>query len=260
MAQEISFAITAALGAFVRSPTTENREQLLAAADEYRELWIKAQAGKKPTVQRSNTPTSYERVQEVVEVVSGIPVKLALQERTSAAWDDPWWVLSWRTKYSPDGSNRRFYMTKAGCWTIPAETALRMMEQMQSLGGFSDDYLDHRRRPTCDALVSTDLTPDKRANELASVTSSEEDWGDDPFFVIASDSHKSWKKVMIIDRDNDLATFRSITEDLDYMPKKVLRSGACWWLDNSMMDANVQQMRHFLNHLRNYLNSLSAAS
>lgn len=255
MAQEISFAITAALGAFVRSPTTENREQLLAAADEYRELWIKAQAGKKSTIQRSNTPTSYERAQEVVEVVDGIPVKLALQERTSAAWDDPWWVLSWRTKYSADGSNRRFYMTKAGCWTIPAETALGMMEDMKASGGMADEYLDWRGTNTCEALVSTELLPAERAREFAAVTSSDEDWGDDPFFVIASDPHRNWKKVMIVNRANDLATFRSITEDRDYMPKKVLRSGASWWLDNSMMDANVQQMRCFIEYLRRHVSA-----
>jgi hypothetical protein len=130
-----------------------------------------------------------------------------------------------------------------------------MMEKMEALGGFSDEYLDHRRRPTCDITVSTDLTPDQRAHEFANVTSPEEDWGVAPFFVIASDPHKSWKKVMIVNRSNDLATFRSITEDPDYMPKKVLRPGASWWLDNSMMDANVQQMRCFLKYLQIYVRS-----
>ncbi len=37
------------------------------------------------------------------------------------------------------------------------------------------------------------------------------------------------------------------------MPKKVLRPGEGWWLDNSMMDANVQQTRAIYAHLRDYL-------
>lgn len=37
----------------------------------------------------------------------------------------------------------------------------------------------------------------------------------------------------------------SITQDDSYMPKKVLRKGSLWYLDNSMTDASVQQMRVF---------------
>ena len=68
--------------------------------------------------------TTYDRELEVARVVDGLSVKLALQERTSATADRPWWTLSWRTQYSPDGSNRRFYITKDGCWTIPARASL----------------------------------------------------------------------------------------------------------------------------------------
>ena len=80
---------------------------------------------------RSRSPTTtYDRQLEVTPVVDGIPVKLALQERTSAEVEKPWWTLSWRTKYSPDGSNRRFYLTKDGCWTIPAAIAKRARSPM----------------------------------------------------------------------------------------------------------------------------------
>ena len=58
---------------------------------------------------------------------------------------------------------------------------------------------------------------------------------------------------MIVNTDTDTATFRSITENPDYMPKKVLRPGGGWWLDNSMMDANVQQMMKFCTNLRDFL-------
>lgn len=257
MTQGISDAVRNALNVFVQAPTSQNRGRLLDAADEYRELWIEAQAGEgAPRLRVSagrKQPTAYARALEVLEIVDGIPVKLALQERTSAMRADPWWTLSWRTRYSPDGSNRRFYLTKEGCWTIPAEIALHMIRQMEALGGLDEQYFDHGGGPKLETLVSTELTPDQRAEEFAKLTSPDEDWGENPFFVIASDPHESWKKAMIIKRESDAATFRSTTEDPDYMPRKVLRPDQGWWLDNSMMDANVQQMTEFYRHLEAYV-------
>ncbi len=83
----------------------------------------------------------------------------------------------------------------------------------------------------------------------AQLTGSDEDWGSNPFL------NPEVKKVMIVNTDTDTVTFRSITKHPDYMPKKVLRPGDGWWLDNSMMDANVQQMTKFHTNLRDYLES-----
>ena len=74
-------------------------------------------------------------------MVDGLPVKLALQERKSPDFDEPLWMLSWR-RYSPDGSNRRFYhIAKGGCWTIPAVVALELIEEMDALGGLDEEGL-----------------------------------------------------------------------------------------------------------------------
>lgn len=75
------------------------------------------------------------------------------------------------------------------------------------------------------------------------------DWGQNPYFAIASDPNDNWRKVLIANRKTGIVTFRSITQDGSYMPKKVLRQGSSWYLDNSMMDANVQQMRAFRQQL-----------
>ena len=199
--------------------------------------------------------TTYDRQREVKRVVDRIPVKLALQERTIATADDVLWVLSWRTNYFPNGPNRRFYMTTDGCWTIPASVALDMIEEMQAKGGLDEKYFDRRRRPTFETLVSTAMTAAEKAEALASVTGPNEKWGPKPFLVINFDPNDKWKKVLIVDTDTDTATFRSITERPDYKPKKVLRPDQGWWLDNSMMDANVQQMIAFYSNLRDYLAS-----
>ena len=256
MVRPISRPLLGAVDAYIEAPTGENRERVIHAADDYREAWIVARApgAGANTKSKSRTPTTtYDRQCEVTRVVEGIPVKLALQERTSAGVEKPWWTLSWRTKYSADGSNRRFYLIKDGCWTIPATVALEMIDEMESLGGLGEEYRDYRRRPSFKTLVSAEMTASERTDALDGITGPDEDWGADPFFVINFDPNHQWQKVFIINPENNIATFRSITKNRDYMPKKVLRPKADWWLDNSMMDANVQQMRVFHAQLKNYL-------
>lgn len=247
-----------AVDAYLEAPTDGNLNKLFLAANDYREVWIASQIpgkGLSATPNNQKSTTTYARKLEVSRVVDGIPVKLALQERTSTGVDNSWWTLSWRSKYSPDGSNRRFYMTNDGCWTIPANLALEMINEMESLGGLSEVYFDHRRRPFFETLVSTTMSATERADLLCRITGPAEDWGGDPFFMMTRDPNGHWNKVLIINSDNDTATFRSITTNPDYKPKKVLRPDADWWLDNSMMDANVQQMRAFHFQLRKYLSN-----
>lgn len=246
-----------AVDTYIEAPTGKNREMLDEAADEYREGWIQAQVssmGRADAKDKSRaSTTAYDRQLEVERIVNGISVKLALQERTSATVEKRWWTLSWRTKYSPGGSNRRFYLTKQGCWYIPAPVALEMIDELEAMGGMSQDYVDQRQQSSREPLVSTKMSDTEKAMAFEGITGPEEDWGANPFFVISFDPNDQWKKVMIINTDTNVATFRSITRDLDYMPKKLLRPGTDWWLDNSMMDANVQQMRKFHMHLRNHL-------
>lgn len=250
--------LTHAVDAYIAAPTRDKRDALIIAADDYRDAWILAQSkSMEQPAGNTATPrslgTAYDRVLEVVRVVDGVPVKLALQQRTSKALDAAWWTLSWRTKYKPGGSNRRFYFTKDGCWSIPATIALEMIKEMEGLGGLDEKYFDHRRRPTFETLESSQLLSSERAKALSEVTGAQEDWGQSPLFVITKDPNDHWKKVMIVNTDNGAATFRSITDDPEYMPKKDIRPGEPWWLDNSMMDANIQQMRAFYSSLRTHL-------
>jgi hypothetical protein len=242
---------------FIKAPTRDKQNNLMLAADEYRDAWILAQPSIANTAihiaKRRSLGTTYDRALEVTRMLEGIPITLALQERTSGSTDEHWWTLSWRTKYAQGGPNRRFYTTKDGFWTIPAALALEMIEEMEALGGLDEKYIDSSRRPIFDSLVSSKMPLVERAAALSKVTGPEEDWGKSPFFVIASDPNGQWKKVLIVNTDTDVATFRSITENAEYMPKKVLRPDEGWWLDNSMMDANVQQMRAFYSSLRDYL-------
>ena len=197
-------------------------------------------------------PTKYQRKIEVARMVGDVPVKLSLQERASPGWPQPWWVLSWRTTYSAHGSNRRFYCTKDGYWSIPAKLALDMLQEMKDKGGFSDQYLDVRRRPNFETILSSNLPSPSRGEYLLEITGADESWDGVSFFVITKDPDDKWKKVMLVDGDG-AATFRSITRDQAYKPRKCIRPGATWWLDNSMMDANIQQMKTFHAYLKLHL-------
>ena len=133
------------LNAYIKAPTEKNRAELVAAMEKYKDLWITAHASGGTSNPGNRTPpTSYSRVMKATREIKGIAVELALQKRTSETTSTSWWVLSWRTKYSPNGTNRRFYSTKDGFWTIPAVEALEMMEEMKSMGALGQEYLDSR--------------------------------------------------------------------------------------------------------------------
>lgn len=242
---------------YIEAPTQGNREKLMLAAEEYRESWILEQATSvrtpmAPPRKHRSGGTTYDREIEVTRKIGDIPVKLDLQERNTAK-EGTWWTLSWRTKYSPGGSNRRFYVTQEGCWTIPAALALEMMREMEALGGLDSRYFSTRGAWEVNTLVSNKMSREQRVKALESITGTDEDWGHDPFFVIVGDYNSRWQKVMIVNTQTNVATFRSITTDPEYMPKKVLRPDSGWWLDNSMMDADVQQTREFYAYLKEYL-------
>ena len=136
-----------AVGAYVTVPSRDNYQQLVSLADAYREHWIAARAGPPAPLLRASArggATIYERKHEITQLVYGIPVTLALQKRISPAEPEPWWVLSWRTKNAARGSNRRFYMTDDGCWMVPAQIALGIIQIMESEGGLDTQYQDQR--------------------------------------------------------------------------------------------------------------------
>lgn len=247
-----------AVAEFLRAPTQANRDHLLSAADKYRDWWIEAQSSGNGTAspgpaQRGGTttgaiaPTSYDKELSTSDrLVDGIPVRLVLQRRISARDDNSWWVISWRTRLRSGGPNRRFYKTQETYWSLPAETALELMRELETHGALSGEFDDTRWIETPKVRISDELPAAERMTLLNEITGPEEDWGVDPLFVIADDPNPDWRKVMIVNRRTGLATFRSLTRSTSYRPRTELRPGSVWSLDNSMMDAGAQQVRAFL--------------
>ena len=131
-----------------------------------------------------------------------------------------------------------------------------MIQIMESNGGLRAEYNDRRHDTEFDTCVSLDMNAVGKKAALAGITGQEENWGTDPFFVITSQPDNACKNVLLINSENNSATFRTITEDANHVPKETLRKGADWWLDNAMMGASVQEMKIFYKYLSDYCENL----
>jgi hypothetical protein len=240
---------------FLEAPTHNCQTALVAAAEQYREEWIEAQAAEKPASSEladdSAAATRYRRIHFVPgRQPDGTEITLALQARTSKREGHTWYVVSWRTRLGPGGHNRRFYVTDGEAWQLEAHTALDMLSKLEQMGGLDDKYADLERRPEFQVTVSNDVNTAQRAALLSEITMPDESWGENPFFVVLNDPRESWRKILLVNRETGMATFRSTTTDESYMPRKTLRPGARWYLDNSMQDTNVQQAKVLLSELK----------
>ncbi|MBK6350120.1 MAG: hypothetical protein V9E93_19520 [Steroidobacteraceae bacterium] len=244
-----------AFSAFLEAPTQQRQESLVAAAERYRDYWIETQAADRPVpsdAAAGGEPTTrYKRIYSVNRLQPDEPeVTLALQSRTSNREGHTWHVVSWRTRLTPSGHNRRFYVTSGHVWSINAAAALDMLTKLESLGGLDEKYFDLQRRPAFTVATSDDMNTSERSTLLREITMPDESWGEHPYFVVLNDPNEDWRKILLVDRETGSATFRSTTTDGTYMPRKTLRPDLAWYLDNSMQDTNVQQARVMLNELR----------
>ncbi len=80
------------------------------------------------------------------------------------------------------------------------------------------------------------------------------DWGPNPFFIIAEipsgQHHKKWRKIVIVNTQRNLITFRTCTNNKEHAFLKDMGEGRRWFLDNTMPDCPTQIMREFLRRLR----------
>jgi hypothetical protein len=240
---------------YVKVPTQQEQDSLMVAAADYREKWIETKANQgsnsKTRISNSDAPTRYKRIISVQgEQPDGTKLTLALQSRTSARLGRTWYVVSWRSLLSPGGKNRRFYVSSGKAWSMSASLALDMLEKLEGKGGLDEKYFD-LRNPGFDARATEDSAL------LEEITMPEESWDEDPFIVVLNDPNADWRKILIVNRKTRQAAFRSTTKNVDYMPRKELRPGSEWYLDNSMQDVNVQQARVFLETLRKIIPTLA---
>ena len=140
---------------------------------------------------------------------------------------------------------------------MKAATALEMYSKLEQQGGLADQYFDSKRKPNFQVTTWDDVNAADRSTLLSESTMPDESWGDDPFFVVLSDPHGSWRKILLVNRETGMATFRSTTTDGTYTLRKTLRPDLAWFLDNSMQDVNIQQARVMLEQLQRIVPQLS---
>jgi hypothetical protein len=250
---------------YVKKPTHQGQETLMIAAVDYREEWIEAMAGEQATATPSTKPkslsTRYKKIMQVLGVQpDGTELTLSLQTRTKSKEGVRFKVVSWRTRLAPGGKNRRFYVSNDAAWKLNANVALKMLEDLNIKGGLDEEHYDLKRRPNFDVTISDELSDAESDALYDEITMPDEDWGQRPLLVVLDQNEDSWRKILIVNRNTGVATFRSTTKKEDYMPRKVLREGSEWYLDNSMQDANVQQSIIFLEQLRKIVPSLQMTS
>jgi len=139
-------------------------------------------------------------------------------------------------------------------WSIDAHLVNEMLTDLHDRGGLAEQYHDHVRRPTFDRLSSEGLTAADANRVFNEITYVDEQWGDEPFWVIVGEDLSgqlaAWRKILIVDPTTGRATYRSTTKSPTYRPRAVLRDGLDWVLDNSMQDTTVQQASELWAHLR----------
>ena len=250
---------------YVDKPTQQGQDTLMNSAAIYRDEWIELMASRgtthKITPQKKEAPTRYKKILSISgKQPDGTELTLALQSRTKTQTEKTWHVVSWRSRLSPGGPNRRFYFSDNNTWSIDANLALQMLDELESKGGLDEKYDDITRRPDFKILVNEGMSEEKQISLLEEVTMPEEVWGKNPKLVVLNDPSPDdqWRKILIVNRETGNATFRSTTKSADYMPRKNLRDDSEWFLDNSMQDANVQQAREFLRQLRSIVPNLNS--
>jgi hypothetical protein len=198
-------------------------------------------------------PDTYRAYREIAVADGEQTVRFKLHERIDLP-PGPFYTASWRTTYPGTTQNRRFYWVRDTCWTIAAVTAQRVLERAQSEGLLDAKYDDPYLRfggGKPDFLFSASLPAVERREIWRDLTREgrEPPWGANTAFAIATEAGGRWRKVMIIDSERKLATFRSCTVDASYPLRVRLPTSSRWFMDNAMQDASTAIMRFFLQCL-----------
>ena len=198
------------------------------------------------------TLNPYTEIRRVTLIHDGLPVHLILQTRHCVPPVN-FFCLSWRTHLPTGSRNRRFYYDRkhrTGIWRIPVSIAICLLNQANAEGMLDEEYDDPQGRhggSNNTIIDSRDLGRQDREQEFYSIVDAnrDPDWGADPVFVIIEVPDKTWRKIMLVDTNRKVCTFRSTTVDDSYRPRADDGMASPWMLDNAMQDASCAMMREF---------------
>ena len=191
----------------------------------------------------------YARQDQIAAGPPGARVRLRLQTRDIEGVED-FDCVSWRTTYPGTSSNRRFYMTNGQPWLFPATVAMSLLTTARELGMLDEEHDDPFQRwggGSATHVRSLELPKRERLSMLRALTIDDEDFErwKSGHFVVGAEPTGRWQKVMFVDWAQDLATVRSMTQDLTYRPSKRIPHWVGWRMDNAMQDVNTATAREF---------------
>jgi len=217
---------------------------------------------RQPKKQRSN----YGRVEIYVQrTIKGIITKLVLRQRLNlpkGRKEEPFWVVSWRSRLKNNKTNRRFYKTFDKFWGIPLKDACKMLDEMFKKGGLDSKYDDRwndevvKKRIKCLKKAGGKKHCGDFSKILAKFPEDQAMWNSKNLTAIIFKEPENnqnpgcecWK-VMLVDLQHQMVTFRTIANNPDYEMKKKCLKDPDWFMDKAMMDADPCVMRYFRKYL-----------
>ena len=212
---------------------------------------VKPQEGSSP---KGRKPKFNAAVYKSINTVARGLTTLSLKQREDL--ELPYYCLVWRDKRLESRSNRRFYKEKGSFWQLSAQRAYEMLDEAHARGLLSSRYL---RWPDREIVAYDSATMDHQRKQnlmKETLTGGKEDryWWECPNTRIVSClepwGEAVWRKAMILNPDEDVVTFRSITRADYYVHKYKERLHNGWQIDRSMMDADGAIHKFHLKALR----------
>ena len=188
---------------------------------------------------------------KTIKTISQESTTLALKRRE----DKNYYCVVWRHKRPESKTNRRFYLEKSSFWSIRADLAFAMLNEANNSNLLSPSYFrwpDQEIR-VLDTAELGDSEKQILINETLVKSIEDQAWRNcnDLRIVACCEPPKyNWRKVMIVSKNKNLITFRSLTLDISYkhIYKKFDLQNS-WKLDQSMMEADVKTHRIYFEIL-----------
>lgn len=161
--------------------------------------------------------------------------------------------VSWRQQREGSQTNRQYYIEKNRCWSLPADDALQMLRQAKHTGFFGATEIDPGKISISKVVTPTDPRYFELIGQVLEERHHEREWQSSSA-VICTQACGNWRKVMLVNKNAGIVTFRSLTLDCGYKLAHKKATAGGWRLDRAMVDAHPTAFLHWLGYLETTTN------
>jgi hypothetical protein len=156
--------------------------------------------------------------------------------------------VSWRQQREGSQSNRRYYIEKDRCWSLPVADVLQMLRHAKDTGFFRATEIDPGTISISKVVAPGDPKYFELIGQVLEERHHEQEWRNSSA-VICTQACGKWRKVMLVSKDAERVTFRSLTLDCGYKLAHKKATAGGWRLDRAMVDAHPTAFVHWLKYL-----------